>query len=265
MPVGFACTPTTADLMGFFYAMNNTGQICRSKKNAQSRYTMIDNAILQSWELTPEEKSILIYLLSMPENWIVVKRKLIEDSNIGRDRFNRAWKGLQEKGYVQSIRVIDSKTNQIKGWNHIVYEQPILPETNEIEDNPRVTEIPSVGNSESRESRKSENQSVYKEVNKQSNNLTKETINTIEIFENLWDLYGKKVAKDVAFKSFKKINPSLYSVIKKNIPFFVAEHRDIKYRPNFATYLNGKRWEDHLIAEVPQPFQLRNIATLDDD
>ena len=80
--------------------MNNTGQICRSKKNAQSRYTMIDNAILQNWEMSTEEKAILIYLLSMPENWVVLKTKLISDCNIGRDRFNRAWKALQEKGYV---------------------------------------------------------------------------------------------------------------------------------------------------------------------
>lgn len=148
--------------------MNNTGQICRSKKNAQSRYTMIDNAILQSWELTPEEKSILIYLLSMPENWVVIKNKLISDCNIGRDRFNRAWKGLQEKGYVQSIRVIDKDTKQIKGWNHIVYEEPVLPDS-------QVTEKPLVGNTESRETRNSEIQSVYKEQIKQSNNLTKET------------------------------------------------------------------------------------------
>lgn len=151
--------------------MNNTGQICRSKKNAQSRYTMIDNAILQNWGMTPEEKSILIYLLSMPENWIVIKTKLIEDSNIGRDRFNRAWKSLQEKGYIISIRVIDSETKQLKGWNHIVYEEPVLSES-------RVTENPIVGDSESREIRKSEIQSVYKEQIEQSNNNTKEEEST---------------------------------------------------------------------------------------
>lgn len=137
---------------------------------------MIDNGILQNWELSPEEKSILIYLLSMPENWIVIKTKLMTDSNIGRDRFNRAWKGLQEKGYVVSIRVIDAKTNQIKGWNHIVYEVPILLEPKAIIENPLCTEIPLVGNSESRESRKSENQYVYKEQTKQTTNLTKETL-----------------------------------------------------------------------------------------
>lgn len=151
--------------------MNNTGQIVRSRKTAKTRYTPINNDILQSWDLSSEEKAILIYLLSMPEDWVVIKGQLIEKSNMGRDRFNKAWKGLQEKGYVISIRVICNETKQLKGWNHIVYEEPVLSES-------RVTENPKVGNPESRESRKSEIQSVYKVINKQSNNNTKEEEST---------------------------------------------------------------------------------------
>jgi len=80
--------------------MKNTGQIVRSKKTGKSRYTPINNDILQSEVLTPEEKTILVYLLSMPEDWVVNKSQLIEWANFGRDSVNVDWKGLIEKGYV---------------------------------------------------------------------------------------------------------------------------------------------------------------------
>jgi len=238
--------------------MNNTGQICRSKKNAQSRYTIIDNAILQSWELTPEEKSILIYLLSMPENWIVIKSKLISDSNIGRDRFNRAWKGLQEKGYVLSVRVIDAKTNQIKGWNHIVYEQPVLSETTPILDTPRVTEIPLVGNSESRESRKSENQSVYKELNKENTNETKEI-----------DVESEKPKKVFIPPTIEEVRE--YVKLKKSP---IDPERFIDYY-EASGWMRGntkiKNWKaclrtwDSKDNNKPPTFEIKNKATLNDD
>ena len=241
--------------MGFFYAMKNTGQICRSKKNAQSRYTMIDNAILQSWELTPEEKSILIYLLSMPENWIVIKRKLIDDCNIGRDRFNRAWKGLQEKGYIQSIRVIDVDTKQIKGWNHIVYEEPILPELLKT----RKSENPKVGDSESRETRKSEIQSVYKETNKQNTDINNKELNPTKgeavldlIFEEVWTFYGNSASRQVGSKKdarakFMRLKSNEIELIRLHLPKFVKNHLEAKktdFLPNLTTYLNQRRFQD---------------------
>jgi hypothetical protein len=245
--------------------MKNTGQICRSKKNAQSRYTMIDNAILQSWELTPEEKSILIYLLSMPENWIVIKRKLIEDCNIGRDRFNRAWKGLQEKGYIQSIRVIDLDTKQIKGWNHIVYEEPILPELLKT----RESENPKVGDSESREIRESEIQSVYKETNKQNTELTnKELIQSNNptkgegvlelIFEEVWKFYSSSASRQVGSKKdarakFLRLKSNEIESIRVHLPKYVKNHLEAKktdYLPNLTTYLNKRSYEDE---KLPYP------------
>jgi hypothetical protein len=163
--------------MGFFYAMQNTGQILRSKKTGKSRYTPISNEILQSSELTPEEKSILVHLLSLPEDWVVYKGIIWRNMNMGRDRFNKNWKGLVDKGYIVSIRVIDTETNLIKGWNHIVYEEPVLSE---------FTELPNDQDSDLLNFSHSENQSVYKEIKEQKNKLTKDIfiIPTIEELQN---------------------------------------------------------------------------------
>lgn len=163
--------------MGFFYAMQNTGQILRSKKTGKSRYTPISNEILQSSELTPEEKSILVHLLSLPEDWVVYKGIIWRHMNMGRDRFNKNWKGLVDKGYIISIRVIDTETNLIKGWNHIVYEEPVLSE---------ITELPNDQDSDLLNFSHSENQSVYKEIKEQKNKLTKDIfiIPTVEELQN---------------------------------------------------------------------------------
>lgn len=116
----------------------------------------------------------------MPEDWVVVKSQLFKWANFGRDSVNKAWRGLIEKGYVVSIRVFNAK-GQFDGWNHVVYEEPVLDETTQTEETDilktRESEIPKVGNSESRENRSSENQSLYKVINEQSNNYTKDIDN----------------------------------------------------------------------------------------
>jgi hypothetical protein len=118
---------STTERQGFlFYTMKNTGQIVRSKKNGKSRYTPISNDILQSKTLTAEQKSILVHLLSLPEDWVVYKTEIWKDMNIGRDRFNKSWVGLVKLGYIVSVKMIDTKSNLIKGYNHIVYEEPTL-------------------------------------------------------------------------------------------------------------------------------------------
>jgi hypothetical protein len=133
--------------------MENTGQIIRSKKTGKSRYTPISNEILQSSTLTPEEKSILVHLLSLPEDWVVYKTLIWKEMNIGKNRFNTHWKSLVEKGYIQSIRMIDTNSNLIRGWNHIVYEEPII----------QSTDIPDLG--------LSEKHSLNKVLIEQSNNI----------------------------------------------------------------------------------------------
>lgn len=107
--------------------MENTGQIVRSRKTGKSRYTPISNEILQSKTLQPEEKSILVHLLSLPEDWVTYKTVIWKDMNMGRDRFNKHWSGLVDKGYIVSIKYI-KPNGQFGGYNHVIYEEPVLPE-----------------------------------------------------------------------------------------------------------------------------------------
>lgn len=244
---------TTTFLMGFFYAMKNTGHIVRSRKTAKDRYTMILNDIVQSRELTPEEKTILVYLLSLPSDWVIYKNNLIEWANFGRDRFNKGWKGLIAKGYIVSIRVFDQQTGHFVGWNHIVYEEPVLDETN------RLTENPIVGDSDSRETRKSENQSVYKEQNQQNTDINNKGLNLTNgeavldlIFEEVWTFYGNSASRQVGSKKdartkFMRLKSNEIELIRVHLPKFVKNHLEAKkadYLPNLSTYLNQRRFTD---------------------
>ena len=141
--------------------MENLGQIIRSKKTGKSRYTPVSNEILQSLTLSAEEKSILVHLLSLPEDWVVYKMAFGKALNMGRHRFNNAWKGLQQKGYIVSVQMIDTNTNLMRGWNHMVHEEPVLSE----ERIDQSSELPKFGQSEDRV--------LYKVITEQSNNKDK--------------------------------------------------------------------------------------------
>lgn len=233
--------------------MQNTGQILRSKKTAKSRFTPISNEILQSNILTPEEKSILVHLLSLPEDWVVYKGIIWKQMNMGRDRFNKNWKGLVEKGYILSVKMIDSKTNLITGYNHIVYEEPVLSDV--------CTDVRSDGDSDLLKFSQPEIQSTNKVIIEESNNKQN---NNIQIFEEFWNLYNKKLNRSESEKAFKKIKSTEYEKIREHIPIFVKTFKDKQYQPYFSTYLNNKRWNDEI--EIKQEYKprLERRATLDD-
>lgn len=231
--------------MGFFYAMQNTGQILRSKKNGKSRYTPISNDILQSETLTPEEKSILVHLLSLPENWVVYKGQIWRHMNIGRDRFSKHWNGLVEKGYIVSIRMIDKDTNLIKGWNHVVYEEPVLAENRNDGD----SDLLNFSNTET--------QSVYKDDNIQSNNLTKD----IELEQR------KKSFKPPTIEEVKEYLKSKNSTI--DAERFVNYYEATNWMRGKSKIQNWKAcvktWESKEENNKPATFVMRNLANLNDD
>ena len=200
--------------------MENLGQIIRSKKTGKSRYTPVNNEILQSLTLTAEEKSILVHLLSLPEDWVVYKMAFGKSLNMGRHRFNNAWKGLQQKGYIVSVQMIDTNTNLMRGWNHMVHEEPVLNESR-IDQS---TELPKIG--------QSENLSLYKEIIKeQSNNLTKELceINTIKQTQETQPLLDKP----------KK---PLYPTLDECIDWFIQNQFNAKEATAFFHYWESMNW-----------------------
>jgi len=198
--------------------LENTGQIVRSRKNGKSRYTPINNDICQSKTLTCEQKSVLIHLLSLPENWVVYKMHIWKDMNIGRDRFNKAWIGLVELGYIVSIRMF-KPNGQLKGYNHIVYEEPVLPENQVTEI--QVTEIQLTGN-----------QSVNKVITQQKNNIESNNIESNNIL-------GKVKLQSILCRELNLTTKQLKEHILTDFNKYYKPEILVEYKELINQYKNG--------------------------
>jgi hypothetical protein len=78
-----------------------------------------------------------------------------------------------------------------------------------------------------------------------------------EMFGRFWKEWPKKVAKEDAWKAFKKPGcyealESILSAIQKHRESDEWKKQDGKFIPHPATWLNGKRWQDEGFAPVAQ-------------
>jgi hypothetical protein len=101
------------------------GQIHRSPKRGAVQYTPISNQVLQNNNLSFEARGLLSYLLSLPQDWVVVKSQVKSTTKIGTVKFDRIWKELQDAGHIYSEKVRDPFGGMFLGWAHVVYEEPI--------------------------------------------------------------------------------------------------------------------------------------------
>ena len=236
--------PSTSLFSGFvFYVIckMNTGQIIRSKSTF--RFTAISNEILQSKSLTFEQKGLLAYLLSLPENWVLYKQQLYKVLPDRKTTIDRVFKELQDLGYILSARTIDDK-GHFTGWNHIVYDEPTLPEEQD-----RVQESPSSGIPDIGQTPYIQKTHLIQNTNSIQNSQADIKEKKERLFLDWWNRYGKKVATQDAKKAWSKLSIEEIEICLKVVDEYVRSKPDIKYRPNGATYLNGKRFLDEIIEE----------------
>ena len=102
---------------------NVTGRIYRSSKSGKNRYTPIFNDLLQNTELSFRARGLLVYILSLPLDWVPVKSQIMKKNNYKRTKFDAIWNELKEAGYIHSKRV-KNDLGQYVGWDHLVLETP---------------------------------------------------------------------------------------------------------------------------------------------
>jgi hypothetical protein len=101
----------------------NSGMIVKSKST--DRFTSIDNEIIRNKNLDLDERGLLIFLLSMKSDWVVYKTTLHNLVGCSKGTLDRVFKGLQTKGYIISVKVIN-ELGRFDGWNHVVYDTPSI-------------------------------------------------------------------------------------------------------------------------------------------
>lgn len=120
--------------------MKNTSKIIR-KADLTKNFSIIPNHIAQSKTLSPNAKSLIIHILSMPNDWYYIKTRFWKETNLGRDAFMTAWKELEKLGYIQSQRIYEG--NLARGYDYVISDLPIFGITenqlNRTTDNPKTS------------------------------------------------------------------------------------------------------------------------------
>lgn len=101
-------------------------QMIIRKAEHKRDYTCVSNEILQRKDMSMRAKGLLVYLLSLPENWEIHKTELQKHFTDGRDAVFRAFEELEKKGYIQVKKYRDQEGKF--RVDYTVYEEPIKPQ-----------------------------------------------------------------------------------------------------------------------------------------
>lgn len=96
----------------------NVTEFIRVEKNKD--YTVIHNEFLRRKDLSWKAKGILAYILSLPDDWNINLKELMQRATDGEASFRSGWKELSDTGYVKRKPVRDKQ--RIRYWETIVYE-----------------------------------------------------------------------------------------------------------------------------------------------
>ncbi len=76
----------------------------RSPHNKQNPYVMISREMAQDKSISPKAKGILLYLLSLPDDWKIYHSQLQDGLGVGEDYINSAMDELLNHGYAERTR-----------------------------------------------------------------------------------------------------------------------------------------------------------------
>ena len=182
----------------------NTGQIVKSKST--ERFTTLPNELIKSKTLSLDEKGLLSYLLSLPSDWVIYKKNLYNNLPDKPGTIDRAFKGLQNKGYILSIKMHDLGTGRFVGWNHVVYDIPAENEDIRVRETP-TSEITDFG----------ESAIIQKTNSIQKKDLIqiKELVFISDDWEDVWKgwMEYKKVEHGNKFKSSKTEQTAINNLV----------------------------------------------------
>lgn len=103
--------------------INNRTTFLRCPKDEKYPFTRLSTKL---YSLNGYQLAIMAYILSNKDGWNLVKSEISKRSGFPRNKFNLAWKSLEDLGYIKKIRIQG-------GWNYTILED--LDFTNTITGN----------------------------------------------------------------------------------------------------------------------------------
>ena len=95
--------------------------IIRHKRS--TNFTVVSNDTLNDPRLSWQATGMLVYLLSLPDDWKIMIAHLTKQKKNGRDAVYSIIRELTEAGYIVSERATD-ENGRFAGTNYIVYDTP---------------------------------------------------------------------------------------------------------------------------------------------
>ena len=108
-------------------------------RSAKKKWTTVDNEWVKDPNLTLKAKGLLIYMLSLPDDWGFHMNELANHFDNGIDSIKSTMKELKDKGYVECKHLRDEKGRYMR-WDYWIHERPKV--NNPKVDNPKVDNPP---------------------------------------------------------------------------------------------------------------------------
>lgn len=82
----------------------NSTKIIRSVNTSKHNFTPISNTLIRNKTLSLSAKGLIIFIVSLPEDWTIYKSWVQKELGLGRFQFDRIWKECIEAGYIKTIK-----------------------------------------------------------------------------------------------------------------------------------------------------------------
>lgn len=228
------------------------------RSGSSSNYSVINNEILKRNDISWKAKGILIYILSLPDDWVLYLEELQNHATDKKASFRTGWKELTEKGYVKRYPIRDK--GKIIEWRTEIREtvgiSTISPQTDFQEVENLEVENLEVEN----QKLLSTNNTNY--LNTQNTNNKKpsqsEKLDFENLFKEIWDIYPNKKGMQSAKRKFIKVVKSLKDaeIIKEGVTKYAYYCKTKQVQPQFirhgSTFFNNESWLDDWTSDLPE-------------
>jgi len=104
--------------------------VIRVEHDRERPYVMIAKSTLSDRDLSFEQRGLLAFLLTKPDDWRVRPEHLAEESGVSRATIYRLLQGLRKAGYVRREDVVSRKPDGTFSSMsfYLVFERPEQPE-----------------------------------------------------------------------------------------------------------------------------------------
>ena len=234
----------------------------RIKKN--DHYTRIDNALIQNPDISLKAKGLMIYMLSVPDDWDYSISGLSVKCREGKSAIRSAIEELMEHGYI-TRSLVRNANGTIGGYEYVVYEEQQPSCENPTTENPtsenRTEQINNLTNKEKTnppysppegdgapEDLVPEDRPAPKPKGKRRDKSA--PAHNPEAFDIMWAAYPRKDSRQTAVRAWDKLKPdralcrTMYDALKRQCRSEQWAEDGGRYIPMFSTWLNQRRWEN---------------------